>query len=136
MKLQFYIQSDKPFAEEDILQMAVISREDEKRKLEFEKTENFSAGKIPIFFEHFDYEEIEGQLSQALLYNIATISEKKSVEAVLMCTYEDFLDILQWSAEKEMKVEAFVTGNRGLILYSAIRKDNCILLVAYGISDG
>ena len=135
MRLEFYLKSHKLIEAEDFSeQMAAIYHRDEK-KLEFEIADSYCVGKIPIFFESAEYEEIEGPISQDVLGCIDRISNNlEDIHAVLLCSHNDFLDILKWH-DGVMNVGTWVTGVRGLIVYGTIGEDHSTLLISYSVSD-
>lgn len=135
MKLEFCLKSNKPIEADDLSnQMAAIYYRDVK-KLEFEIAERYCIGEIPIFFESAEYEEIEGPISQDVLVCIDRISNNlEDIHAVLLCSHNDFLDILKWH-DGMMNVGTWVTGVRGLIVYGTIGEDHSTLLISYSVSD-
>ncbi|MBQ2835939.1 MAG: hypothetical protein IJE68_03810 [Clostridia bacterium] len=134
MKLEFCLKSNKTIDAYDLSkQMACIYHQD-KKMLDFEMTD-YCIGEIPIFFEGGEYVEIEGKISQDVLGCINRIYDSlQDIKAVLLCSHNEFLDILKWHDGK-MNVGTWVTGVRGLIVYGTIGEGHSTLLISYSISD-
>ena len=134
MRLEFHLESNNPIEVNDLSkQIASIYHRDEKM-LDFEMTD-YCISEIYFFFESVEYEEIDRKISQDILGCINRIYDSlQDIKAVLLCSHNDFLDILKWHNGK-MNVGTWVTGVRGLIVYGTIGEDHNTLLISYSVSD-